>query len=117
MGWDEDHLHRFRFHGRDYGISYVGGPSFDEDAAAVRLAQFGFRPTERFLYEYDFTAGWPVEVRVEKVIEDAPYESYRIPACLASRELVLWMAAVGLRPMRNGVAMRSAGTWRPIWGS
>ena len=52
MGWDDDHLHRFRIHGRDYGIAYVGGPSFDEDAAAVRLAQFGFRPTERFLYEW-----------------------------------------------------------------
>jgi Plasmid pRiA4b ORF-3-like protein len=51
MGWDDDHLHRFRIHGRDYSIAYVGGPSFDEDAAAVRLAQFGFRPTERFHYE------------------------------------------------------------------
>jgi hypothetical protein len=58
MGWDADHLHRFRIHGRDCGIAYVGGPSFDENAAAVRLAQFGFRPTERFLFKYDFTAGW-----------------------------------------------------------
>ncbi len=56
MGWDDDHLHRFRIHGRDYGIAYVGGPSFDEDAAVVWLAQFGFRPTERFLYEYDYLA-------------------------------------------------------------
>ena len=48
---------RFRIHGRDYGIAYVGGPSFDVDAAVVRLAQFGFRPTERFVYEYDFTTG------------------------------------------------------------
>ena len=86
MGWDDDHLHRFRIHGRDYGIAYVGGPSFDEDAAVMRLAQFGFRPTERFLYEYDFTAGWQVEVRVEKVIEEAPCESHRIPACLVGRE-------------------------------
>jgi hypothetical protein len=86
MGWEDDHLHRFRIHGRDYGLAYVGGPSFDEDAAVVRLAQFGFRPTERFLYEYDFTAGWQVEVRVEKVIEEAPCESHRIPACLAGRE-------------------------------
>ena len=22
MGWDDDHLHRFRIHGRDYGIAY-----------------------------------------------------------------------------------------------
>jgi hypothetical protein len=86
MGWDDDHLHRFRIHGRNYGIAYVGGPSFDEDAAAVRLVQFGFRPTERFLHEYDFTAGWQVEVRVEKVIEEAPCESHRIPTCLAGRE-------------------------------
>jgi hypothetical protein len=87
MGWDDDRLHRFRIHGRDYGIAYVGGPSFDEDAAPVRVAQFGFRPTERFLYEYDFTAGWRVEVRVEKVIEEAPCESHLIPAYLAGREL------------------------------
>jgi hypothetical protein len=82
MGWDDDHLHRFRTHGRYYGIAYIGGLSFDEDAAAVPLSRFGFRPTERFLYEYDFTAGWQVEVRVEKVIEDAPCESHLIPACL-----------------------------------
>ena len=86
MGWDDDHLHRFRIHGRDYGIAYVGGPGFDEDAAAVRLARFGFRPTERFLYEDDFTAGWQVEVRVEKVIEERLCESHLIPACLAGQE-------------------------------
>ena len=49
MGWGDDHLHRFRIHGRDCGIAYVGGPDFDEDAAAERLAQFGFRPIERLL--------------------------------------------------------------------
>jgi len=86
MGWDDDHLHRFSIHGRDYGIAYVGGPSFDEDAAAVRLAQFGFRPTERFLYEYDFTAGWRIELRVEKVGEEATCESHLVPTCLAGRE-------------------------------
>jgi hypothetical protein len=86
VGWDDDHLHGFRIHGRDYGIAHVGGPSFDEDTAAVRLAQFGFRPTDRFLYEYDFTAGWQVDVRVEKVIEEAPCESHRATACLAGRE-------------------------------
>jgi hypothetical protein len=85
MGWDDDHLHRFRIHGRDYGIAYIGGLSFDEDAAAVLLSQFGFRPTERFLYEYDFTAGWRVEVRVEKVIEEAPCEGHGIPVCVAGR--------------------------------
>jgi Plasmid pRiA4b ORF-3-like protein len=86
MGWDDDHLHRFRIHGRDYGIAYIGGASFDEDAATVPLSQFGFHPTERFLYEYDFTAGWQVELRVEKVIEEAPCESHSIPVCVAGRE-------------------------------
>jgi len=86
MGWDNDHLHRFRIHGRDYGIAYIGGPSFDEDAAAVPLSQFGFRPTERCLYEYDFTAGWQVELRVEKAIEEAPCAGHGIPVCVAGRE-------------------------------
>ena len=86
MGWDDDHLHRFRIHGRGYGIAYLDGPSFDEDAAAVPLSQFGFRPRERFLYEYDFSAGWQVEVRVEGVIEEAPGESHCIPVCVAGRE-------------------------------
>ena len=35
-----------------------GRPHMHQGAAAVRLAQFRFRPTERFLYEYDFAAGW-----------------------------------------------------------
>ena len=25
MGWDDAHLHRFRIHGKDYGISCIGG--------------------------------------------------------------------------------------------
>jgi len=86
MGWDDDHLHRFRIYGRDYGIAYIGGPSFDEDAAAVPLAQLGFRPTERFLYEYDFSAGWQVEVRVEKIIEEAPCGGHGITVCVAGPE-------------------------------
>lgn len=28
------------------------------------LSYFAFRPSERFLYEYDFTVGWQIEVRV-----------------------------------------------------
>lgn len=57
MGWDDDHLHRVRIHGRDYGIAYIGGPNFAEDTAAVSLSQRGFRPIERFLYESYFMAG------------------------------------------------------------
>jgi hypothetical protein len=86
MGWDDDHLHRFRLHGLDYGVAHLGGPDFGQDAAAVPLSWFGFRPTERFLYEYDFAAGWQIEVRVEKVSQEAPDETHRIPFCIAGRE-------------------------------
>jgi hypothetical protein len=60
--------------------------SFDEDAETVPLSRFGFRPRERFLYEYDFTDGWQVEVRVEKVIDEAPSEDTLIPMCMAGLE-------------------------------
>ena len=76
MGWDDDHLHRFHIHGRDYGIAYIGGLNFGKDAAAVPLSWFGFRPT----------AGWQIEVRVERVIQAAPRENHRIPVCIAGRQ-------------------------------
>jgi len=40
MGWEDDHLHRFRIHGRDYGVARIGGPIFAPDAAAVPLSRF-----------------------------------------------------------------------------
>ena len=83
MGWDDDHLHRFRIHGRDYGIAYVGGMVFDDDAASVPLSRFQFRATERFVYEYDFSAGWQVEVRVEQIL---PASRWDPPFCVAGRE-------------------------------
>jgi Plasmid pRiA4b ORF-3-like protein len=86
MGWDDDHLHRFRIHGRDYGVSRPGGPGFGEDATAVPLSWFRFRASERFLYEYDFTAGWQVEVRVEKASPEASGDTDCIPVCIAGRE-------------------------------
>ena len=42
MGWEDDHLHRFRIHGRDYGIEEMDGMPFDEDAEDVPLSRFGF---------------------------------------------------------------------------
>jgi hypothetical protein len=85
MGWEDDHLHRFRIHGRDYGITYIGGPMFAEDASAVPLSRFAFRPGERFLYEYDFTARWQIEVRVERVIGVAPGAGHQIAFCAGGR--------------------------------
>jgi hypothetical protein len=84
MGWGGDHLHRFCIQGHDYGIAYAGGPGFDEDAAAVPLSRFQFRPMERFLYEYHSTAGWRSEIRVEKVTRPGPGQ--KPPFCTAGRE-------------------------------
>ena len=75
------------------------------------LSWFGFRLTERFLYEYDFTAGWQVEVRVETVSREASRESRRIPFCMDGREPGPPDGCGG----RNGDAMRSAGKWRATW--
>ena len=66
MGWDDTHLHRFRIRGEDYGISRLGGIGFRDDPHHVHLADFHFRPNERFLYEYDFGDLWQHVVRVER---------------------------------------------------
>src|ERR1700751_2519457 len=55
MGWSDSHLHRFHIHSKDYGVAHEGGLTFSDDPDRVRLAQFGFRLRERFLYEYDST--------------------------------------------------------------
>ena len=68
FGWTGTHLHRFVVQGREYGIGYVGGPSFGGGPRRVRLG--GLRGTERFTYHYDFTAGWCLDLRVEQIRTD-----------------------------------------------
>jgi hypothetical protein len=70
FGWSDEHLHRFRIHGRDYGVRRDGGPGFSQDARQVRLGDFRFRPNERFLYEYDFGDRWQHEVRIERGLDE-----------------------------------------------
>lgn len=41
FGWDGEHLHQFVIGGVEYGISYLGGPGFRDDAHRVRLAELG----------------------------------------------------------------------------
>ena len=38
MGWEDVHLHRFRIHGKDYGIYRMGGIVFDDNPHQVRLS-------------------------------------------------------------------------------
>jgi len=73
-------------HGREYGISYAGGPSFRDAPHEVRLADLGLRAGERFLYEYDITDGWRPDVRVEQIL---PLETTRpCPVCTGGRRAV-----------------------------
>jgi hypothetical protein len=55
MGWEDIHLHQFIIHGKQYGITQLGGIIFSDRASAVKLSRLGFRDKEQFLYEYDFS--------------------------------------------------------------
>ena len=68
MGWSDTHLHRFRIHGKAYGIARCGGIGFADDPFEVRLCDFRLRRRERFLYEYDFMDGWILDIRLEETL-------------------------------------------------
>jgi hypothetical protein len=76
FGWGGEHLHRFVIHGTEYGISYLGGPGFRDDARKVRLDELRLRAGERVTYECNFIAGWRVDPRVEKVQPSEPARGY-----------------------------------------
>lgn len=73
--WDNDHLHRFHIHGKDYGISYEGGMSFTNDAEKTFLKQFCFEKEDKFYYEYNFFRSFMVDIRIEKIQADSPCEA------------------------------------------
>ena len=83
MGWEDSHLHRFRIHGKDYGIAYVGGISFADNPHQVELHQFRLQPGERFLYEYDFGDLWQHDVRLEAILPMDSNQFY--PVCIAGK--------------------------------
>jgi hypothetical protein len=83
FGWTGTHLHRFVVQGREYGIGYVGGVGFRADPHLVRLADLGLRPTERFVYDYDFTDGWRLDLRLEQILVMDPGRVY--PRCTGGR--------------------------------
>jgi hypothetical protein len=85
FGWGGEHLHRFVVGGTEYGISYLGGPGFRDDARQVRLADLGLREGERFVYEYNFSAAWRVDLRVEQIACAQPGRPY--PRCTGGRRV------------------------------
>ena len=83
--WDDINLHRFYIHGKDYGIYHSGGMSFSDDPYQVKLADFEFRKSEKFLYEYDFFSSWTHLIRIEKILSFNPKNQY--PSCTGGRNL------------------------------
>lgn len=80
MGWSDLHLNRFLIHGKDFGVTHIGGMNFSDDPHAVKLSDFHFRLRERFLYEYDFGDRWEHEIRLEKKLPVDPNKTY--PVCI-----------------------------------
>jgi hypothetical protein len=83
FGWSGEHLHRFLIHGVEYGISYPGGVGFRDDPHRVHVTELGLRPTERFVYDYDFTDGWRLDLRLEQILAPAAGRVY--PRCTGGR--------------------------------
>jgi hypothetical protein len=83
FGWSDFHLHRFRIHGKDFGLYRRGGLPFHKDAHQVRLADFQFRLEERFLYEYDFGDQWEHQIRLERILPLPPKQIY--PVCIGGK--------------------------------
>jgi hypothetical protein len=80
FGWSDEHLHRFLIQGVAYGIPHLGGIVFREDARGVPLSRFRLHCDERFRYEYDFTADWKLNIRLERAL---PFDPKRaLPSCI-----------------------------------
>jgi len=86
LGWTDEHLNRFVIHGREYGVSHLGGTGFRNNPRHVHLADLGLRVGERFLYEFDFTDGWQHDVRVARMLPLGPRRRY--PVCIGGRRTV-----------------------------
>src|SRR5262245_39558637 len=78
-----EHLHLFHIHGKDYGTAYADVVSSGNDPRQVRLSDFHLHRRERLLYQYDFTAGWELEVRLENILPFYPARSY--PICIGGK--------------------------------
>jgi Plasmid pRiA4b ORF-3-like protein len=76
-------VYQLRIRGKDYGLSRIGGIGFHDDPRQVHLADFHFRPNERFLYEYDFGDLWQHVVRAERRLEWDDERMY--PVCIGGQ--------------------------------
>jgi hypothetical protein len=84
--WSGEHLHCFRIQGKDYGIAYLGGISFEDNPHEMLLSHFRLHPQESFRYEYDFTANWQVDIRLEEILPQQ--RRCVLPVCTGGRGAV-----------------------------
>ncbi len=83
MSWTDYHLNEFIIKGQRYTIpNMIGNHSAcGKYGSDVKLEEFKFRKNEKFLYMYDFTAGWEFEVRLEEINSPQPKKIY--PICIS----------------------------------
>jgi len=83
MGWQNYHLHAFRFD--DVHYSSQQACEMDEmnmkDEESVLLGQVVARAKQKFVYEYDFGDSWEHAIVAEKMLPIDPLAKY--PICLA----------------------------------
>ena len=83
FAWSDLHLHAFRIHGKEYGSTRPGGPSFDDDPRHVPLAALSLHRRERFTYIYNFIDHWVCDLQLEALRPVDPRRSY--PVCTGGK--------------------------------
>ncbi|MFA5343954.1 MAG: plasmid pRiA4b ORF-3 family protein [Kiritimatiellia bacterium] len=83
MGWQDCHLHAFRFGDVHYTSQQACemGEMDMENEKTLFLSRVVTRAKQKFIYEYDFGDSWLHEVVVEKILPFDPQMKY--PVCLA----------------------------------
>ncbi len=71
MGWENSHLHLFRFGKKEYGIPDPEYPSEMRNERGRRLREFLRDEGETFGYQYDFGDNWEHDVVVERIVTGA----------------------------------------------
>ena len=83
MGWTDYHLNEFSIHGKRYSIANNIGMASPNGTFAekIKLQDLRIRLNRKFLYAYDFTAGWEFEIRLEKILTNNEKKIY--PTCIS----------------------------------
>jgi len=87
MGWENEHLHRFRINDEIYGDAQLLDDGFEDqyefiDSTVTKISNVVPRSGKRFRfeYEYDFGDGWVHEVLFEGCL--AATEGQKYPVCV-----------------------------------